>query len=255
MKRFYPTALIVALAVSAALQAAPAAAQQAPEPGARFAGRYILNATTGAATFVPAPAGAQLAGDVYNNTNPAAPANFGYSLTDLAAIFGDRVTTTGPGLLDQDDFTVYNSSSSTGTLLTATFSINLYNGPTSAFLGGYVTGTVAFGGGAGLPPGYYSIVTINNIAPLGINLPTTDVIITQQVATYTGTPSRLGIVSMDPPSIGSSGPSMYLNSVAVGPAGFYNIGTYNANPGYRINVTNATPTNSTTWGKLKTLYR
>ena len=252
MKRFYPLAMLTLAALSAAAVATAAPVSMLPEAGARYAGHYTINVVTGATSFQAAPASAQVLGDVYDNVHPPAVAQFGFSSTDLTAIFGDRVTTTGGGLLDQNDFSVYNSGTSAGNLETASFVISFYDGASMAFLGGYVTPVIGMGP---LPPGYYVFASFTGISALSINLPTTDILVTQQVMDHTGTANRLGIVSLDPPGVGSSGPSFYVNASTVGPAGYYNINGYNANPGYRINVTNATPARTSTWGMIKALYR
>lgn len=205
--------------------------------------------------YTPRGKTTQLAGDVYNNTNPQATANFGFSSTDLAAQWGDRVTTTGTGILQENDFTVFNTGSSAGPLLSATFNIFLNDAASLTFLGGYTTGLVTFG--AGLNPGFFSIITVTGLGGLNINVNTTDVLMRQQVATKTGTANRLGIASLDPPTIGSSANTMYINASTVGPAGYYNVGNppLNANPGYRINVSAPVPVSLKSWGSVKNLYR
>lgn len=205
--------------------------------------------------YTPRGKTTELAGDVYNNTNPQAAANFGFSSTDLASIWGDRVTTTGTGILQENDFTVFNTGSSAGPLLSASFNIALNDGSSLAALGGYTTGVVVFG--AGLNPGFFSIITVTGLGGLNINVNTTDVLMRQQVATKTGLANRLGIASLDPPTIGSSTNTMYISSSTVGPAGYYNIGNppLNANPGYRINVSAPVPVSRKSWGSVKNLYR
>lgn len=253
MKRFYHLGLLILMALATAVAAGPAIAQVTQETGPGYAGHVHMDLARGQAHLAPAPANTQALGDVYNLTNPASPANTGFSSTDLAAIMGDRVTTVGGGLLAQNDFTVYNAGTSAGNLLTASFIISFFDGATAAPLGSYLTAPVSFG--TGLAPGFYSIITLTGLETLGILLPTTDLLITQQVSAFTGTASRLGIASLDPPSIGSSAPSMYISATTVGPPGYYNVGTINANPGYRVNVVNATPARTSTWGTLKNLYR
>ena len=221
------------------------------------AGHYYLNASTGK-SWASGPGGAIpfLAGDVYNNTNPPGTPNFGISSTDFASTWGDRVTTTGTGTLAENDFTLYNSQSSAGSVLTATFNIGLFDGASNALLGGYTTGVFNFTA-TPLPPGFFAILTVTGLTGLNINLSTTDVLMTQQLATVTGTATRLGVASLDPPTIGSSTNTMYINSSTIGPAGFYTIGTppLNANPGYRINRTTPLSTESKNWGAVKNLYR
>jgi hypothetical protein len=223
------------------------------EPGI-FDSHVYIDFGTGL-QYTPRGTTTQLAGDVYNNTNPQATANFGFSSTDLASVWGDRVTTTGTGILQENDFTVFNTGASAGTLTGATFNIALNDGSSLAALGGYTTGLVTFG--AGLAPGFFSIITVTGLGGLNINVNTTDVLIRQQIATKTGAANRLGIASLDPPTIGSSANTMYISSSTVGPAGYYNIGNppLNANPGYRINVSAPVPVGLKSWGSVKNLYR
>jgi hypothetical protein len=95
------------------------------------------------------------------------------------------------------------------------------------------------------------------LSGLGINLATTNVIVTQQLYDAPGNATKLGIASLDPPTIGSSPAYFYVNSSTVGPPGFYTVsGGLNANPGYRINVmTGPVPTKNSSWGRIKSLYR
>jgi len=229
---------------------APAMAQLDVESPQTF-GRIRIDMLNGRQTSTPNQTDAT--GDVYNNSTPQAPANFGFSSTDLNSTFGDRVNTTGTGLLQENDFTIFNSGSSAGPLLTATYLISFFDGPSGNPLGAYQT-TVNFG--AGLPAGFFAVVTATNLNGLNINLNTQDVIVTQKLVNKTGAANRLGIASFDPPNIGSSANTMFVSSSTVGPPGFYNIGNppQNANPGYRINVNQATPATPRTWGKMKALY-
>lgn len=194
----------------------------------------------------------QLVGDVYNNTNPTPSTLGAVASTDLNAQWGDRVTTTGTGVLQENDFTIFNSGTSAGPLLSTTFNIALFNGTTSAFLGGYSTTPVTFAGG--LNPGFFSVVTVTGLGSLNINVNTSDVIMRQQCGVRTGTANRLGVVSMDPPTIGSSGVSMYINASTVGPAGFYNVANV-PNPGYRINLSQPVPAAAKSWGAIKAIYK
>jgi hypothetical protein len=198
----------------------------------------------------------QLAGDVYNNTNPQGAIIGSITSTDLNAQWGDRLTTTGTGILQENDFTIVNSGSSAGPLLTATFGIALFDGTTSALIGSYSTNPVNFGS---LGQGFFSIITITGLGGLNINVNTTDVIMRQQVLAKTGTASRLGVILFDPPTIGSSTNTMYINATTVGPAGFYNLGAapnfVNANPGYRINLNQPVPAAAKSWGAIKAYYK
>lgn len=189
----------------------------------------------------------------YDNT--ASGPNFGFSSTDLAADWGDECFTVATGLLSENKFTLYNGTGSAGVLLTAMVEVDFFDGPSSTFLGGYTT-NVNFG--TGLPVGFFSIITVPGLDPLLINLTSTDIVVIQSILSKTGAASRLGIASLNPPTVGSSVGSMYINASTVGPAGFYNIGNppVPANPGYEIAL--APPpvrTASKSWGELKKLYR
>jgi len=188
---------------------------------------------------------------IYDNIN--ATALFTVSSTDLLSTWGDQLLTTGVGLLSTHIFTLYNSSTSAGPLLTATISINFFDGVTSAPLGGY-SGSVNFG--AGLPVNNYSVITASGLDPALINLTTTNIIVTQKVTAKTGTASRLGIVTFGPVLTGASPGTMYISSATIGGGvpGFYNLGQP-ADPGYLVAV-NPPPvgTLSKSWGALKKLY-
>jgi hypothetical protein len=190
---------------------------------------------------------------VYDNTGSAA--NFGVSSTDLTSIWGDQILLTGTGLLSSHTFSLFNSGSSLGPLLTANVQIEFYDTNTAALLGGYTT-SVNFG--AGLPAGFFSLVTVTGLDPLVINIPVTDIIVLQTVLSKTGTANRLGVASLDPPTVGSSFGDMYIDSATIGGgvAGFYTFAAGPANPAYQVAVAQP-PTNvaSRTWGQIKKLYR
>jgi hypothetical protein len=240
---------IAFLSIAAVLLFAGAAfaADLSPEP-AQYFGTMYVDQTTGETSWSNNP-NLLLGSDVYSNI--ASPANFGFSSTSFTSVWGDRMTTVGTGILDQNQFTVYNGLGAN--LLTATVAVSFYDAVSSVLLGAYST-NVNFG--AGLPAGSYALVNVTGINPLAINLNVTDIIVTQAVTAHTGATTRLGIASLDPVTIGLSASTMYINSSTVGPAGFYNVGTgLNANPGYRINVLQPVPTAPSTWGKVKSLYR
>jgi hypothetical protein len=180
------------------------------------------------------------------------------SSTDLASQWGDVLLTTGTGLLSTHKFTIYNSSTSAGPLLTATVSLSFFDAVTSAPLGAYA-GTVNFG--AGLPLNNFSIITAGGLDPLLIMLPTTNVLVVQRVTAKTGAASRLGVVSMGPILTGTSPVDMFISSATIGGgvAGFYCLVAGCAtpsDPGHFIAV-NPPPvgTESTSWGRLKKLYK
>jgi hypothetical protein len=186
--------------------------------------------------------------------NASASATFGVSSTDLASVWGDELFTTGTGLLSTHKFTLFNSGSSAGPLLTATVNVSFFNAITSAPLGGYLT-NINFG--TGLPAGFFSVVTVTGLDPLLIILNTTDVVVTQTITARTGAANRLGIVSMGPQLVGASPTSMYISSATIGGGvpGFYTFVNGPADPGHFLGV-NPPPvaTKSTTWGAIKKLY-
>jgi hypothetical protein len=190
---------------------------------------------------------------VYDNT--ASPAIYAVSSTDLAAIWGDRMLTTGTGVLNAFTMSIFNSGSSAGPLLTAQVQVLFYDAVTSGFLGGF-NGNINFG--AGLNPGFYSLATFSNLDVLAINLGVTDIVVTQTITSFTGTGNRFGIASLDPVTVGSSATSMYIQASTVngGTPGFYTFGNGPANPGYQIVVTVQTVgVESGTWSGVKELFR
>jgi hypothetical protein len=188
---------------------------------------------------------------IYDNTSSTP--QFAVSSTDLASQWGDELFTTGTGLLSTHKFTVFNSGSSAGVLLTATVAVNFFNAVTSASLGSYVT-NINFG--TGLPQGFFSTVTVSGLDPLLIVLNTTDVIVLQQVTAKTGLANRLGILSLDPVLVGSSPTDMFISSTTIGPPGFYTFQNGPADPGHFLGV-NPPPVGarSKSWGSLKKLYQ
>jgi hypothetical protein len=192
---------------------------------------------------------------VYDNT--ASAANFGFSSTDLAAIWGDRLLLTGTGLVSSHVFSIFNTGTSAGNLLTAQVAVDFFDFASATYLGGYTTG-VNFG--AGLTPGFYSLVTVPGLDGLGITIPNPDILVLQTLLGTTGPANRLGIASLDPPTVGSSPTTMYIQAATVnaGTPGFYSIGNppLPANPGYQLTLADTpTSTTSRTWGQIKKLYR
>ena len=160
---------------------------------------------------------------------------------------------TGNGLLSSHVFTIYNSNTSAGVLLTATVAVDFYDDATATFIGGY-SGTINFG--AGLPLNNFSVITASGLDPLAIILPS-NVICIQTVTATTGPASRLGVVLFDPVTTGASPTTMYIASATIGGGvpGFYNLGNP-ANPGHQIGIAQPpVPTQSRTWGEIKKLYR
>lgn len=230
--------------------AGTAAAQVAGEPIGGFAG-YTVHDLSTQTTHLQPNAPAALPVVVYDNT--ASPANFGFSSTDLGAVFGDQLATTGTGTLSEATFTLFNSGSSAGPVLTALIALDFYDANTAVYLGGF---TVNLNMGGGLNPGFYTLASVTALEPLAIDLTTTDVVVLQTVTSFTGTATRLGIASLNPPTVGSSLDDMYIDASTVGAAGWYTIAAGPANPGYRVSaVSGPVPTEKSSWGRVKSLYR
>jgi hypothetical protein len=102
------------------------------------------------------------------------------------------------------------------------------------------------GFGTGLNPGSFTIVTLTSLSGLGINLTTTDVLVTQTVTSFTGAATKFGVAFADPPTVGSSllpSPNtcyVSASDIGGGVAGYAVIGAPFGNIDYRINVS-ATP--------------
>ena len=246
-----PVSLFLATVATLAITAGAAFSQVENVQG--YHGHYVIDMATGNVLRSPVPNEISLGTDVYNNI--ASPALFAVSSTDLASVWGDELFTTSIGTLEENNFTVYNSGSSAGPLLTATVVVQFFNFVTSANLGGYST-NINFG--AGLPVGFFSTISVVNLSSLAINLNVTDIVVTQTVTARTGTANRLGVVSLSPPTVGTSPTSMFVSSSTIGGgvAGFYTFQNGPADPGYRVAVNPpVTPTRGTSWGRVKSLYR
>jgi hypothetical protein len=191
---------------------------------AQFGGRIFIDARTGVQST--APSGTELGTTVYDNTGNAA--NAAFSSTNLANVWGDDFITTGTGTVDEFSFAVFNSGSSAGALLTATAQVLFWDDTLAVspfspagFQGGF-NGNINFG--AGLNPGFYSIVTFTGLSGLGINLLDTYNVFTQQITAKTGAANRLGIASLGTPTIGSGFSDFYQNPGSAG-EGWYTSGT------------------------------
>ncbi len=246
------TTLRLALAAIALVAwAGTSLAQVTSEPLGTFAGYTTYDRVTQTSQFEPVAPAVTAATVIYDNSSSTAL--FGFTSTDLLAVWGDELFTTGLGTLSSMKLTIFNSGSSAGPLLTAVVGVSFYDGSTFAPLGGF---TANFNFGTGLAAGFYTVGSITGLDPLLIDLNTTDVIVTQTIVSKTGAASRMGVVSLDPPSVGSSGADMYISATTIGPAGWYTSGSGNANPGYQVAVTSApVPTSKSTWGRVKNLYR
>ena len=186
----------------------------------------------------------------------ASATNTAISFTDLASQWGDEVVTGGTGLLSTMQFWLDNSSSSAGPLLAVNVSASFFDAVTSARLGAVST-SINFG--TGLPTGCFTLVSVTALAPLLINLPVTDVIVSQKVLTETGTANRLGVAPLNPPPVGTSPAHTYISSPTISSTtigtGFFNL-SVRPNPGYQLAVAPRPPTTvPRTWSSLEKLYQ
>ncbi len=161
-------------------------------------------------------------------------------------VFGDWVNLIEPGRVDACQITVYNDPGSPGALLTATVRVSFYDAndwPTfpvgyPATLLGSFDYDVDFG--AGLSPSATTIVALTDLVASGtdIYLPT-NIVVVQQIVSFTGDVTGIGIAFYDPPSIGySDGSSWFVAAEGIGiPSGLYGAlsGLY-GNLGYRIGL-------------------
>jgi hypothetical protein len=180
---------------------------------------------------------------VYENLTGSALA--GYSEPNANnPIFGDALNLTQGGHLGNVGLTLFNSNSggNTGSILTGTMTLNIYNN-TVPYGGGSLSGsdplvasvllTWDFTAGGGLPAGFYSVGTFD-LTSLNINVPQ-NIFVTQQFAETTGTSTRNGVILFPNPTIGSSPANVYISSTATA-EGLY---TFSGNPnqfGYHIEV-------------------
>lgn len=154
---------------------------------------------------------------VYDNMAAPSAVSAATSNALTSTTWGDQVTLAQGGVLDTFGFAIFNSTSggNTGNLLTANVEIRFYDltggayasgANTKPLIGGF-NGTVNFG--TGLNAGFYSTINFTNLASLGVTLPQ-NVLITQRVASFTGTTNRLGVVTFTTDNVGSSiGNSFY----------------------------------------------
>ncbi len=175
---------------------------------------------------------------VFTNLQAGFTANAAFSSTDLTAVFGDQLATVGTGRLQEFSFTLFNSGTSAGVLNSAEVAINFFRASDSSLIGGFNVNT----GEINLGTGFFTTLNVTGLDGLGIQLDTTDIIVTQSVNSLVGGATRLGLVSATPVTIGSSIPQLYIDASTVngGTPGFYNI-TSGGNPisfnvGYQVVV-------------------
>jgi hypothetical protein len=195
---------------------------------AGFAGAFTTDMITGQVTHTSG--GTRASTIVYDNT--ASAANAGVTNGDNTATWGDTMTTTGTGTLQDFTCSVYNSSTSTGTLASATLAVDFYRTSDNSHIGGF-TSSLTF---SGMTPGFYTLVSFTNLSTLAIGLDTTGILVTQSLSAVTGGATVTGVVSLNPVTVGSSPVSLYVSDPPGLPAGLYTLGSTPAQVAYQIGV-------------------
>jgi hypothetical protein len=232
----------------AALLVAPVLAAELAEPVVGLQDKPTVNLGHGNGA-----ANATVTNVVYDATNQAVSA--ATSTTDLNAIYGDEMILAGGVGEDVSamKFAVFCSASSAADLVSATETIRFYDLTNAgAFIGGFSATLGA------LTRGYYSIYTMTGIeAVVQINLPSIDILATQQLSNVVGA-TRMGtaVSYANAPAVGTTNNAFYM-SHATAPAGWYLItGQTMSNLQYKLETTQqAVPNESQTWGSLKAEFR
>jgi len=155
-------------------------------------------------------------------------------------IYGDALTLSAGGTLQNFGLTLYNSSSSAGSIITGTTTVKFYDNTipyTSGTINNPLLGTAVinwdYTGGFPLDPGFFDTQVVD-VSGLNIVLPQ-NVLVTQQFSQTSGASTRWGVALMSDPVVGSSPNTVFISSSAT-TAGLY---TFSGNPGqvgYQIDV-------------------
>ena len=151
---------------------------------------------------------------VYDTVTPAPSAGYGES-NDNNPIFGDALNLSQAGQLQQLGFDLFNTTAggNSGTINTGMMDIEIYDN-TVPYSGGSLVasnpllGSVNFNldftGGGGLPAGFFTRITSNDLTSLSINLPQ-NIFITQQFTETDGDSTANGtVLSGTNSAVGSS---------------------------------------------------
>jgi len=168
---------------------------------------------------------------VYDNLGTAATAAYSQANANNP-VFGDQLTLSQGGVLSGIGASLYNSSTSAGSILTGTMLFRIYDN-TVAYTGGVISNPLLgsttvlwdFTADGGLPAGYYA-TDVFDLSALNLTLPQ-NILITQFFTQTSGTSTRNGFVLFSNPTVGSSPPDVYLESATTA-AGLY---TFTGNPG------------------------
>ena len=166
-----------------------------------YAGHVVISHTGGSRAAMP----------VYSDTTNIVGYAFAY---DVGSELGDDLMMIGEGRLADYTFAVYNSSMSTAPLTAVDIELRFYDAYCTEpiLLATHSLGTVTFGDG-GIEPGWWAGVTCDLLSA-AIDLPTS-VVVTQTysnpVGDGGGTPTELGTLIVDPPTLGASDSIFYLD--------------------------------------------
>jgi hypothetical protein len=195
-------------------------------------------ATTLAALSLLASSQAQTV--VYDNLATSPTAGYAEANTNHP-IFGDALNLTLGGKVSIFGLSIFNPNVvGSGSIIAGTVTLDFYDN-TTPYAGGAlsaepllasVTGTINFG--TGLPVGFFSKVSFD-LSSLNITVPQ-NIFVTQQFTETSGTSTQNGVVLFGNPTIGSSPPTVYINSGAT-PEGLYAFGGGNPNQfGYHVEI-------------------
>jgi hypothetical protein len=158
--------------------------------------------------------------------NLASSANVGYGNADLNATYGIGLTPATSGTLDALSFAVYNPSSGTGSISSATLTFGFYTDTavnSNTYFGSFTTNLTLSNP---LPVGYYEEFTVSSLDSLGIVIPSAAITVTQGYSNVTGGATKIGVVSFNPDSVVTSLGLLYIDSTAVsGSPAYYSFGT------------------------------
>lgn len=153
--------------------------------------------------------------------------------------FGDRLTLSSTGVLSTFSFTIVNSpeGGNTGSISAYTAHINMYRAVDNSSLWSFdanITNAQPNG------PNSFQTIGLSGLEAFGVNLDTTDVLVTTRFSITSGDATQVGVGffggGQSVPGA-SSGPELYLSSNTT-PAGYYLVdgGATTADPGYIIGV-------------------
>ncbi len=216
--------------------------------------RSILLAAVGALLTVSASR-AQVT--VYDTVTPNPSAGYGEA-NDNSPIFGDALNLSQAGQLQQLGFDLFNTTTggNSGTINTGTMDIEIYDN-TVPYSGGSLAASdpliaginfnLDFTGGGGLPAGFFTRITSNDLTSLSITLPQ-HIFITQQFTETDGDSTANGtVLSGTNSAVGSSPATVYINSDAT-PEDLYTFGGGNLNQfAFEVSVLPASVPEPATW--------